>query len=448
MKHLPVSAFSAALGSLLLLSACQTPGNPILNLRQPVQMNRASVSAQNAQAGGPTIRVQDPSQLTVPGEIVVRYRPGLNAQSRMQIMQQFQLSSIRSIGHPEMGIELLKAPEMATQAAIEALNNNPAVLYAEPNFVVSIPQVLPGDVPQRPNPRNTYPNDEMFASQYAHQVSNSQAGWQLTRGDRRTVLAVIDTGVDSQHPDLAAKMLPGFDAITGSNDAKDEHGHGTHCAGIAAALTNNGVGIAGFAPEVSILPVRVLDARGSGTSADVAAGTIWAADNGADVISMSLGGRANPKVKEDSIKHALAKDVVVVAAMGNYGDNSKIFPAAQDGVIAVGATDDANQRARFSQYGTWISVSAPGVNILSTFPTNANNMNRRNYGSISGTSMATPAAAGVAALIRSQFPDMNREQVRAQLEQGTDDLGEPGYDIYYGHGRINVAKALTLPGRR
>lgn len=448
MNQLSLAAFSATLGSLLLLSACQTPGNPMLNQRQPVQMNRAS-TGQNAQtANRQAIRVQDPSQLTVPGEIVVRYRPGLNAQSRMQIMQQFQLSSLRSIGHPEMGIELLKAPEMATQAAIEALNQNPAVLYAEPNFVVSIPPELPGQAPVLPAQRNAYPNDEMFASQYAHKISHSQAGWQITRGNRRTVLAVIDTGVDYKHPDLAAKMLPGFDAITGSSDPMDGHGHGTHCAGIAAALTDNGIGVAGFAPDVSILPVRVLDDRGSGTSADVANGTIWAADNGAHVISMSLGGRGNPKVKEDSIKHALAKDVVVVAAMGNYGDNSKIYPAAQEGVISVGATDSNDQRASFSQYGNWISVSAPGVNILSTFPTNSNNMNRRNYGSISGTSMATPAAAGVAALIRSQFPTMNREQVRAQLEQGTDDLGEPGYDIYYGHGRINVAKALTLPGRR
>ncbi len=430
------------------LVACQSA--PVLNPNLQANTRFQGASAQTA-VNRVSIRTEATGP-TVPGEIVIKYKPGLAAQSRQQISAQFQLQTLNTIGRPEMGIELVKTQnESETQAILDQLNRNPNVLYAEPNFVIRLsPEQLGPQfaMPQARPKTPTAPNDPMFEEQYAHKVSNSLAGWKISQGSKKVTIAIVDTGVDLKHPDLAGKIVAGRDIVDGDDQALDGHGHGTHCAGISAAITNNGVGVAGFAPNLQIMPVRVLDDRGSGTSADVANGIIWAADHGAEVISMSLGGRGNPKVKSDAVQYALDQDSVLVAAMGNYGDNSQIFPAAQEGVISVGATDSGDKRASFSQYGTWIDISAPGVNILSTFPGNSNSMNRKDYGSISGTSMATPAVAGVVGLIRSVFPDMNREQVRAQLIQGTDDLGEPGYDIYYGHGRINVAKALTPVGRR
>ena len=439
LSALPI-LLSAALAAL---SACQAS----LPLGSgPAQFNRAS--AARTGINRVAVRVQNPSLPTVPGEIVVRYKPGVALQSRQQTLSQLKLSVLSVIGRPEMGLELVKVQAgIATESALDALRHHPSVLWAEPNFVETL-MPEPAGQPQPSALRAPEgPNDEMFKDQYAHRVSNSLAGWKITQGSDKVTIAVVDTGVDLKHPDLAAKLVPGRDIVDGDDEPNDGHYHGTHCAGIAAAIANNGIGVAGFAPNVRIMPVRVLDNGGSGTSADVANGMIWAADHGAQVISMSLGGSSNPAVKEEAVKYALSKDVVLVAAMGNRGDNSQIFPAAQPGVVAVGATDNADRRASFSQYGKWISVSAPGVNILSTFPTNGP-AGKKNYGSISGTSMATPAVAGVVALIRSQFPDMNREQVRAQLEQGTDDLGDKGYDDYYGHGRINVAKALTPPAFR
>ncbi|MGV3523307.1 MAG: S8 family peptidase [Candidatus Sericytochromatia bacterium] len=436
-----IRSLSAALLALMALSACQNAA--------PQQVARNPLTAQNTgiRANRVDVRVANPNLPVVPGEYVVRYRPGMAAQSRVQVLQSLNLTSLGTIGRPEMGFELVKAAEgLSAQSVMSALSQHPAVQFVEPNYVEGIGPEPAGQIPPRQARPAAFPNDEMFGQQYAHSVSNSLAGWEISKGDPNLILAVVDTGVDLKHPDLAAKLVPGWDAIDKNATPDDGHGHGTHCAGIAAALTNNGIGVAGFAPDVRVMPVRVLDNNGSGTSADVAAGIIWAADNGAKVISLSLGG-GNSQIKEESVKYALSKDAVVVAAMGNRGDNSKTYPGAQPGVIGVGATDSQNKRASFSQYGDWISVSAPGVNILSTFPTAAGPANRRNYGSISGTSMATPAVAGVAALIRSVYPTLNREQVRAQIERGVDDLGDPGFDPYYGHGRINVAKALAAPRR-
>ena len=435
MKRLAVSAMTLLVAASL--AACQSPQT---NLNALNGNTVHTASANNGHLNKVSIRVQNPNLPTVPGEYVVRYKPGAASQTRS--LARGQNMQVTSIGNPTIGMELVKFdPNVRADATLEALRRDPNVLYVEPNYVEKLSPETVGPALSAPV-RAGAPNDPMFAQQYAHQISNSVAGWAINQGSKDVVIAVIDTGVDIKHPDLAAQMVQGRDIVDGDDEPIDEHYHGTHCAGIAAASTNNGIGVAGFAPNVKVMPVRVLDANGSGTSADVAAGIIWATDHGAKVISMSLGGPSNPAAKEEAVKYALAHDVVVVAAAGNGGNGSMTFPGAQPGVICVAATDNKDARASFSQYGKWVSVSAPGVGILSTFPT-YNTSGKKDYGSISGTSMATPAVAGVVALIRSQFPTMNREQVRAQLERSVDDIGEKGYDIYTGFGRINVAKALT-----
>lgn len=431
-----------ALGTLIL-SACQAP-NPLSGQAlAPTRFQRASVGSTQT-VNRVAIRVQDPQQEAVPGEIIVRYQPGVALQARDMTLQNLHLQRVHSIGNPELGLELVQVQQgVATERALQALNQQPNIAYAEPNYVERLPQIIPADPADlEPDPsRSLFPNDPMYGQQYAHKVSHSKAGWRINKGSDQVTVAIVDTGVDLHHPDLAAKIVPGRDIVDGDDEAMDGHGHGTHCAGIAAAITDNQVGVAGFAPNVRIMPVRVLDNNGSGTAADVAAGIIWAADHGAQVISMSLGSYSESQAKADAVKYAFSKDVSVVAAMGNDGNHRKIYPAAQPGVIAVGSTDKRDKRSYFSNYGDWIAVSAPGSSILSTFPTYGTEY--KDYGSISGTSMATPAVAGVVALIRSEFPNMHIKDVTAQLEWGTDDLGEPGFDHFYGYGRINVAKALS-----
>ncbi|HEY9840318.1 MAG: S8 family peptidase [Candidatus Sericytochromatia bacterium] len=391
----------------------------------------------------------------VPGEFLVKLRPGATAQAAMaQAGTRAMGFQSKPVGSLQSGIVLMKAGGARATAAgsdaqaLQALRSNPAVLIAEPNYIVRLTDPANEPLPAFRAPDSAAaPNDPMYKDQYAHKVSSSEAGWAIEQGNADLILSIVDTGVDYKHPDLAAKLLPGYNTVDDNATVEDGNGHGTHCAGIAAALTNNGVGVAGFAPNVKILPVQVLSKEGYGSYASVAGGIIWAADHGAKVISMSLGGPSPSSIVDDAVKHALEKDVILIAAAGNSGHAGnkpiKSYPAAIPGVMAVGATDNKDQLARFSQIGDWISISAPGVNILSTFPTYASQMPSLNYGSISGTSMATPAVAGVAALVRSKFPQLNAAQTKAQIEANADDMGDKGYDIFFGHGRINVFKALS-----
>ncbi len=441
-----------ASGSLLAsLAACQSGVSPSLTgQRLASSVNAASTSS--AQVNRTPLKASlHANTAAVPGEIIVRFKAGVGASATQTAFSALRLTTVQMVGQPSLGIHLVKTPVAGGEAqAIEALRRNPAVLYAEPNGIISLsPEQASAANALRAADEPSYPNDEMFEKQYAHKRTSSQAGWAIQKGSPDMVLAIVDTGVDLKHPDLAAKLIKGYDFVDKDEDPNDGQGHGTHCAGISAALTDNKTGVAGYAPGVKVMPVRVLDNRGSGTWADVAGGIAWAADNGAKVISLSLGGGSDSAVVGDAVRHALSKDAVVVAAMGNSGREQKSYPAAYPGVVAVGATDSSDKIARFSQFGPWISVSAPGVDILATFPTYASGMPGKDYGSISGTSMATPAVAGLAALVRSQWPDLKQEQVKAHIEATSDDLGDAKFDKYFGHGRINVAKTLSsAPARR
>jgi len=416
----------------------------------------ANSAARNTTARGAELKAAAQRGLAaMPGEFIVRMKPGASAAAALS---QGGLRSMNMqaepIGNPALGISLVRsaagvraANVGADQQTLANLRSNPAVLYAEPNMIVKLNLPAATEPALRDAAPQAFPNDPMFEKQYAHQRMQSQKGWEVEQGNKDFILAIVDTGVDMKHPDLAAKMLPGYNTVDDNPTVEDGNGHGTHCAGIAAAITNNGAGVAGVAPNVKILPVQVLSKEGYGSYESVANGIIWAADHGAKVISMSLGGPSSSAVITDAVKHALAKDAMLIAASGNDGNSSISYPAGVPGVMAVGATDSADKIARFSQFGKHLSVSAPGVNILSTFPTYATDMPGVNYGSISGTSMATPAVSGLAALVRSKYPQLNAAQVKAHIEATADDTGTPGFDLYHGFGRVNVFKAVsTAPG--
>ncbi|MFQ5575274.1 MAG: S8 family serine peptidase, partial [Terriglobia bacterium] len=242
--------------------------------------------------------------------------------------------------------------------------------------------------------------------------------------------------VDYTHPDLAGKVINGPDFFNDDLDSFDDHGHGTHVAGLAAAITNNGRGVAGVSWGSRILGLKVLGRYGYGYYGDIAQAIIYAADNGADVINMSLGGGGYSQTLQDAIDYADAAGVVVIAAAGNSGDRTMSYPAGNRHVMGVGATDTDDSKASFSTYNESVDISAPGVSNLSTYPGNR-------YAWMSGTSMATPHVAGLAALVLADNSSLLPDAVQARIEETSDDLGSAGRDDYYGHGRINVYRALS-----
>jgi len=301
------------------------------------------------------------------------------------------------------------------------LKNNLQLLFAEPNYEISL--------------LDTIPNDGYYASQYYFTNIRAPQGWDYETGSPAVIIAVLDTGVDLNHSDLASKLTPGWDFVQKDNLPQDENGHGTHVAGIAAAATNNGAGIAGVSWGAAIMPLRVLDAYGNGSYANTAEAIRYAVDHGARVINMSIGGVKYSEVLESAVNYASSLGVIMVAATGNSGGSTVLYPAAFAPVIAVGATDSANQRASFSNTGNAIDVMAPGVSIFSTYPGNQ-------YGYKSGTSMATPMVSGFAALLAS-LPGMNTSMKIIGVIQTTAlDLGSAGWDTYYGHGLIQIGPGI------
>jgi thermitase len=279
------------------------------------------------------------------------------------------------------------------------------------------------------------PNDPYWSLQWGPQKIGADWAWNTTIGDPSVLVAVIDTGIDWDHPDLVANYVAlGYDWVNNDKDPMDDNGHGTHCAGIIAAVTNNSIGVAGLA-QVRIMAEKGIDQYGQGYEDDLANAIIHAVDQGADILSNSWGGYGESALIHEAIKYAYDSGVLVVAAAGNDDTNTRLYPAAYDEVIAVVAADQYDGRPWWTNYGEWVELAAPGVNILSTVWNDS-------YSYMSGTSMACPNVAGIAALILSQFPNLTRDQLRYLLRDSVDDLGNPGFDIYYGYGRVNARKAV------
>lgn len=323
---------------------------------------------------------------------------------------------------------VLKVPGGVTPAdfakSIESING---VRYAEPESQVKIA---------------TTPNDPQYPSQWGLVKTGVPTAWNVSMGSPSVKIAIIDTGIDLDHPDLVGRIdsANDWDFVNNDSEAQDDNGHGTHCAGTAAASTNNGLFVSGVAGLSTILPIKTMDSKGIGLTSDVADGIRWAADHGARVISLSLGSADYSKVVDDAVSYALSLDCVVLGASGNENASSVLYPGALPGVITVGSTGAQDIRSYFSNYGSGMDICAPGEGILSTTLDGKT-------GYMSGTSMATPFIAGVVALIRTERPSWNRTQVEACLISTAVDLGTAGWDKYYGYGRVNAAGALLNAAR-
>ena len=309
------------------------------------------------------------------------------------------------------------AASMTPQAA-DALAQNPSVRYVEPDGpVYAIGQTVPWGI------------DRVFGDE-----SYSFDTWGITRGGEVSV-AILDTGIDENHEDLP-DLLGGENTIDDAHWGSDGHGHGTHVAGTVAALDNE-VGVVGVGPEIGLYAVKVLDDGGSGSASSVVAGIEWAVGEGIPVLNMSLGSSENSTTMEDACDAAYADGHLLIAAAGNSGNfmgrgDNVIYPAKYESVIAVAASTSSDSRAFFSSTGPAVELIAPGNSILSTIPGD-------NYGTKSGTSMASPHAAGVAVLVLAADPDLTNLQIRAILQDTAEDLGLSSNHQGYGLVRADLA---------
>ena len=344
------------------------------------------------------------------GEVLVKLKEAVSSASIKSI--QTNILSIEPIFDTTYKIRFSKG---RVGDMISSLQSDPDVVYAEPNYIRHICATT---------------SDPSLSSQWGLPKIQAPLAWDIGTGTGSVIIAIVDTGVNYNHEDLNGKVIKGWD-YQGDSNPMDDNGHGTHVAGIASASTNNGVGVAGVAWNCKILAVKVLDGGGNGNDVNCSLGIRYAANNGARVINMSFGGPNYSSTLNDACSYAYSKGCLLVAAAGNDGTSVKFYPAAYDSVLSVGATNDSDTRATFSNYGDWVDVSAPGDNILSTYN------NAYAYGS--GTSQSAPFVSGLAGLLYSLYPYWPNYYAAETIKVSAEAIGNQGIG-----GRINAYKALTF----
>ncbi len=362
-------------------------------------------------------------------QVVVKFKQPPSEHDLARIRQEIGGGHVHKLGYTYV----FESPSMEAKQLMGYFGKW-SIDYAEPHFLYLTNDIAPV---QPPNSAAVItPNDSLYRRyQWNLPQIETEAGWNVSKGSTDVIVAVVDTGVDLNHSDLRDHLISGYNAIQPGARPADDVGHGTHVAGVIGALVNNNLGVAGMSWYNRVMPVKVLDSSGAGSTYAVAQGIIWATDHGAKVINMSLGNYADAQFLHEAIKYAYDRDVVLIAASGNDNTNRPGYPAAYPEVLGVAAVDARKQKAAFSNYGDYIGVAAPGVNIASTYPNNQ-------YAALSGTSMASPHVTALAALIRSVNPKLKNTEVYRIIRQTAMDLGPAGKDQYFGHGLIDVASAL------
>ena len=370
------------------------------------------------------------AESSIPGEFIVGFKKEFHIpEAGKQLAVSKGGKILKQLTHPALNAILVRVPLQQADAFQRAMKESPLVRYVEPNVIVSATIV---------------PNDPMYGSQWSLPKIQAPQAWDISTGSSSVRVAVIDTGIDYNHQDIAPNYAScGYDWVNNDADPMDDHGHGTHVAGTIAARTNNGLGVAGVAggwgttQGVTLIAEKVLDSSGNGFDADVASGITHAVDTcGVRVINLSLGGTGYSNTLQSALQYAADHGVISVAAAGNNsGDASTFYPCAYgpghpmstaELVMCVSATGRSDDFVVVSSYG-WgsnfgnpVDISAPGVSILSTY--------RGSYAYLSGTSMATPHVAAVVALVMSQFPSYTRDQIWNYVLAGAEDRGVAGWD--------------------
>jgi thermitase len=372
----------------------------------------------------------------VPGELIVIMQAGSNL-GALNLPDQARASAQKHSGLEKLNAGIVQVPAGEEAAYILKLKKQNNVLVVEPNYRVRA---------------DLYPNDPAYPSQqYGPALIQAESAWDTTTGSNSVILAIIDSGLDTSHPEFFGRTVAGYNFIDNNTNTQDEYGHGTHVAGIAAATGNNAQGIAGLAWGVKIMPLRVLDKYGNGDYAHVADALMWAVDHGAKIMNLSFGGPYPSVTLENAIYYAYSHGAAIFAAAGNYGTSpdplrySVFYPAAYQQVMAVGSVGASAVRSSLSNYGTEMDLMAPGETIYSTMPMTSYTIGKATqYDTLSGTSMAAPHAAGAAALLASLACFDTPDKIYQALEDSARDLGPSGWDQYNGYGLIQVADAMAL----
>ncbi|MFH1826044.1 MAG: S8 family serine peptidase [bacterium] len=390
----------------------------------------------------------------VPGEILIKTKAasglkaaavsavakkhGLIKQKKMRRAKDRLKNEHQAGGLAAEYYQLVFSEQTDIQQVIKDLKADPEILIAQPNYIY--------------NTSATVPDDPTYAEQWALAKINASLAWDNTTGTNETVIAILDTGVDYTHPDLQAKVdtTNMYDYVNEDNDAMDDEGHGTAVAGAAAAITNNGVGVAGVDWHARILPLKVLypvTNGASGTTEDITDALGEAKSRGADVVNMSFGmylqNNDNDEMMAEAVAAAFAEGLILVAAAGNDNTDSKSYPAANDNVLAVAATDENDLRSvwvngRASNYGTWVDVSAPGTSVYTT-------RWEGGYIEMSGTSFSCPIVAGLTGLIKSAYPTLTNSEIMDMVILTTDSIDSlnPSFVGRLGSGRVNAYLAVA-----
>lgn len=357
----------------------------------------------------------DVTRTYVPNQVLVKFKTSAQSVSRIAHTA-IGARVVREL--PKIGVQTVRIPAGWTVTrALQYYKRLPSVQYAEANYYAKATATV---------------NDPLYSQQWWLEKVGAPAAWDLSMGDSGIKIAIVDTGVDYTHEDLKGKIELGHDYIQDDNDPMDVQGHGTHCAGIAAAQTNNGVGTAGLGYGCSIVAIRVLGDDGSGAWDGIAAGILNAVEHNSDVISLSLGGYFNSSAVADAVTSAWNSGSVLVAGAGNDNVTDVFYPAGYQLAIAVAATDSTDSKSDFSNYDpSWVDVAAPGSGILSTVMGNS-------YESWDGTSMATPVVAGLAGLMKTYNPSATNQEIRDAIESTTVNVG-----TFVKYGRINAPAAIA-----
>ena len=348
----------------------------------------------------------------VAGRVLVQYRTDTPGETRASLERAHGLTKVKKLDR--IDVEVLQTRPGNEAATIAALQRSGRVVFAERDGRTTAAAVTP--------------NDPWWPQQWSPVKVNAPQAWSVTTGSSTVVVAVLDTGVSS-HPDLSGKLTAGYDFINRDSFPIDDNGHGTLAAGVVGALSNNGIGVAGLCWRCQVMPVKVLAADGSGSYSALSEGIVWAADRGAEVISMSLSGADDSASLRSAVQYARTKGAVLTAAAGNAGCDCRSFPAAFPEVISVGASSTSDARATYSNYGSWVDVAAPGTNFTTTMS--------GVYDSFSGTSSATPVVAGVLGLLRSAAPLASVAAIETALLSTATPVG------YVAAGRIDAAAAVA-----
>lgn len=373
--------------------------------------------------------VQEPGSLEFSGSLIVRVGRDLDAAAEADaraMMRSMGAEHNDKVDYYVVDAPVApasEAPGAAENALSESLMATGLFAYAVPNWIC-----YPLEVP----------NDPQYGAQWHHPQMNSPEGWDVTHGDSSMILAFTDTGIFKEHSDLAGKVVNGYDAYNNiseddGGDVSDIHGHGTHVAGCAAAITNNNNGVAGVNWDAQIMMIRVaIDSSGGAYYEDLLEGAVWAIENGASVVSASYSGVSYEPIQDTGAYiHSIGGIYMYAAGNGNTNHSSWDW---QD-VVVVGATTYGDDKAGFSSYGTGVDLFAPGVDIGATTRDGG-------YGWWSGTSMATPLVNGVAGLIWAVDPSLTPQEVEQILYETCHDLGSSGEDSYWGWGRVDIAAAV------